>query len=136
MIRMNVMIRVMRVQAERFVEPEDPLPGNVEISVNMNLGKIESTDERAKGKFVFDVSYRPSIARITVEGRLIVTGSKGEIKNFLEETKGGKMPQPIFQSVFSAGLSEVIILSRSIGVPPPLPPPSPKRDSSTMEYSL
>ncbi len=136
---MNIAVRVMRVQAERFVEPEDLLPGNLQISVNMNVGKIEGTGERAKGKFLLDVSYQPSIARITVEGRVLITGTKEEMERFMKEIKGGKMPQSVIQSVYTAGFSEAVMACRSIGVPPPLPPlppPGERKGGEGMEYSL
>ncbi len=139
---MNIAVRVMRVQAERYVEPEDPLPPNLQISVNMNLGKIEGSKDRAKGKFLIDVSYQPSVARITVEGRVIITGKKDEIERMLRDIGAGKMPQPVVQAVYAAGFAEAVMLCRSVGVPPPLPPlPQPQsggkgKVEGGMEYSL
>ena len=141
MIIMNIAVRVMRVQAERYVEPEDPLPPNLQISVNMNLGKIEGSKERAKGRFLIDVSYQPSVGRVTVEGRVIITGRREEIERMMKDIGAGKMPQPVVQAVYAAGFSEAVMLCRSIGVPPPLPPlPQPQQEgkgkSEGMEYSL
>ncbi len=138
---MNIAVRVMRVQAERFVEPEDPLPSNLQISMNINVGKIEKSGEKAKGRFLLDIGYQPSIARITVEGRIIVSGKKDEIERLIKDLKSGKMPQPVIQSIYTAGFSEALMLCRSIGVPPPLPPlPAPseqkKKGSEGMEYSI
>ncbi len=138
---MNIAVRVMRVQAERFVEPEDPLPGNLQISMNINVGKIEGSDGKAKGRFLLDIGYQPSIARVTVEGRILISGKKDEIESLIKDLKSGKMPQPVIQSVYTAGFSEALILCRSIGVPPPLPPlPAPseqkRKGSGGMEYSI
>lgn len=119
---MEVAVRVTRVLGERFIEPEDPLPENLQIAVNMNIGKIEGTEGFAKGRFVFDVSYSPAIARITVEGRVIARGKPDEIEKLLSDLKEGKLPAPIVQGVYTVGTSEIIIVCRSIGVPPPLPP--------------
>jgi hypothetical protein len=133
---MEVIVRVMRVLGERFVEPEDPLPENLQIAVNMNIGRVERQGNSAKCKFVIDVSYMPSIARITVEGRVITRGSPDEIEKLLSDVKEGKLPAPIVQSVYTVGTSEVIIVCRSIGVPPPLPPiPQPKSEEG-IGYSL
>ncbi|MCC6029227.1 MAG: hypothetical protein LM591_03700 [Candidatus Korarchaeum sp.] len=133
---MEVVVRVMRVLGERFVEPEDPLPENLQIAVNMNIGRVERQGNSTKCKFVIDVSYMPSIARITVEGRVITRGSPDEIEKLLSDVKEGKLPAPIVQSVYTVGTSEVIIVCRSIGVPPPLPPiPQPKSEEG-IGYSL
>jgi hypothetical protein len=134
--QMEVAVRVMRVLGERFVEPEDPLPENLQIAVNMNIGKIERQGNSAKCKFVMDVSYMPSIARITVEGRVITRGSQDEMEKLISDAKEGKLPAPIVQSVYTVGTSEIIIVCRSIGVPPPLPPiPQPKSEEG-IGYSL
>ncbi len=138
---MNIAVRIMRVQAERYVEPDDLLPPNLQISVNMNLGRIEGSKDGARGKFLMDVSYQPSVARITVEGRIIITGKREEMERMLEDLRAGKVPQPVVQAVYAAGFAETVMLCRSIGVPPPLPPlPQPhqggKGGSEGMEYSL
>lgn len=119
---MELLVRVTRVSGERFLEPDDPLPENLQISVSMNIGKIEKQGNSAKGKFVIDISYTPSIARITVEGRVIARGTTEELERFLSDLKEGRVPAPIVQSVYTVGISEVIIACRSIGAPPPLPP--------------
>ncbi len=138
---MNIAVRVMRVQAERFIEPEDPLPGNLQISMNINVGKIEGSNGKAKGKFLLDIGYQPSIARITVEGRILVSGKEDEVDRLIKDLKSGRMPQPVIQSIYAAGFSEVVMLCRSIGVPPPLPPlPAPTeqkgKSGEGMEYSI
>ncbi len=137
---MNIAVRVTSVQAERFVEPEDPLPGNLQISMNINVGKIEGSGEKAKGMFLLDIGYQPSIARITVEGRILVSGKKDEIERLIKDLKSGKIPQPVIQSVYTAGFSEAVLLCRSVGVPPPLPslpaPTEQKKGSEGMEYSI
>ncbi|MEM0016917.1 MAG: hypothetical protein QXJ48_01400 [Candidatus Korarchaeum sp.] len=137
---MEVVVRVTRISGERFIEPDDPLPENLQISVSMNIGKIEKQGNSAKGKFVIDISYTPSIARITVEGRVIARGTPEELERFLSDLKEGRVPAPIVQSVYTVGVSEVIIACRSIGAPPPLPPiPQPNArvdEREGMGYSI
>lgn len=119
---MEVAVRVTRVFGERFIEPEDPLPENLQIAVNMNMGRMEKSGDSARGKFVFDVSYTPAIARVTIEGRVIARGKPEEVEKLLAELREGRVPVPILQSVYTIGISEIVIVCRSIGVPPPLPP--------------
>lgn len=138
---MNIAVRVTRVQAERYVEPYDPIPPNLQISVNMNLGKIESVKEGAKGRFLLDVTYQPSVARITVEGRVFITAEKDELAKVLKDIREGKLPQPVVHAVYAASFAEAVMLCRSIGVPPPLPPlPQPHSKNENrqegMEYSI
>lgn len=137
---MEVAVRVTRISGERFIEPDDPLPENLQIAVSMNIGRIEKQGSSARGKFVIDVSYTPSIARITVEGRVMAKGAPEELERFISDLKEGRVPVPIVQSVYSVGISEVIIACRSIGAPPPLPPipqPSARMDEGEgIGYSI
>ncbi|RDD53497.1 MAG: hypothetical protein BA066_04110 [Candidatus Korarchaeota archaeon NZ13-K] len=106
----------------------------------MNIGKIERHENSARGKFVIDVSYMPSIARITVEGRVMARGTPNEIDALISDLRDGRIPTPIVQSVYTIGTSEVVLICRSIGVPPPLPPiPQPgvrSNEREGMSYSI
>ncbi len=82
--------------------------------------KNEST---ADAPFVFTVNYAPSIAQLSVKGRAQVIGEKEEISRMIEEHKQSRPPPvAIIQAVSSIAIAEAILLSKSLGIPPPLPP--------------
>jgi len=82
--------------------------------------KNEST---ADAPFVFTVNYSPSIAQLSVKGRAQVIGEREEISKMIGEHKQNKPPPvAIIQAVSSIAMAEAILLSRSLGIPPPLPP--------------
>jgi hypothetical protein len=82
--------------------------------------KNEST---ADAPFVFTVNYNPLIAQLSVRGRAQVFGEKEEIFKMINEHKQNRSPPvAIIQAVSSIAMAEAILLSRSLGIPPPLPP--------------
>ena len=100
------------------------MPPQVQIAVNINIvGLDQKNESTAEAPFVFTVSYTPSIAQLSVKGRAQVNGDKDEISKMIEEHKQNKPPPaPVIQAVSSIAIAEAIILSKSLGIPPPLPP--------------
>ncbi len=77
----------------------------------------------ANAPFVFTVNYNPSIAQLSVKGRAQVSGEKEEISKMIDDHKQNKPPPvAIIQAVSSIAMAEAILLSKSLGIPPPLPP--------------
>jgi hypothetical protein len=71
----------------------------------------------------FAVNYGPSIAQLSVKGRAQVFGEKEEISKMIDEHKQNNPPPvAIIQAVSSIAMAEAILLSKSLGIPPPLPP--------------
>jgi hypothetical protein len=69
------------------------------------------------------VNYSPSIAQLSVKGRAQVFGEKEEISKMIDEHKLNRPPPAaIIQAVSSIAMAEAILLSKSLGIPPPLPP--------------
>jgi hypothetical protein len=76
----------------------------------------------ADAPFVFTVNYSPSIAQLRVKGRAQVIGEEGEISKMIDDHEQNKPPPvAIIQAVSSIAMAEAIILSKSLGIPPPLP---------------
>lgn len=113
-----------QVSAERLWEVDRPLPTQVQIAVNINLLELERrSDSMIEAPFVFAVGFTPSIAQINLRGRAQVVGEKDEVTKVLDEhTQQKPPPIVIIQTISNAAMAESIILSRTIGVPPPLPP--------------
>lgn len=112
------------MSGERYWSHETQLPPQVQIAVNINIVGLDQKNEAtAEAPFVFTVSYTPSIAQLSVKGRAQVNGDKEEISKMIEDHRQNKPPPaPVIQAVSSIAIAEAILLSKSLGIPPPLPP--------------
>lgn len=124
----KINVFVTNLSGERLWEVERELPSQIQIAVNINLlGIEEMTDGSLQAPFVFTVNFTPAIAQISIKGRAKIQGEKNEMQKILQEQKERKAPPAqIIQAVSSTAIAEAILVSKTIGVPPPLPPiPSP-----------
>lgn len=120
----RVAVQVTNLSGERYWGYEAQLPPQVQIGVNINIvGLDQKGDLSAEAPFVFTVTYAPSIAQLSVKGKAQVTAEKTEIAQLLEDHRQNKPPSTaVIQAVSSIAMAEAILLSKSLGVPPPLPP--------------
>jgi hypothetical protein len=123
-VMLRVAVQVTNLTGERYWAHDTPLPPQVQIAVNINIvGLDQKTDSTVEAPFVFTVSYTPSIAQLSVKGKAQVTGDRSEIVQMTEEHKKNRPPpQTVIQAVSSIAMAETIIMSKSLGIPPPLPP--------------
>src|SRR2546425_3485568 len=121
---LRVTVQITNLTGERFWGQESQLPPQVQIAVNINVVGLNLKNEStADAPFVFTVNYNPSIAQLSVKGRAQVFGEKEEISKIIDEHKQNKPPPvAIIQAVSSIAMAEAILLSKSLGIPPPLPP--------------
>jgi len=125
-VKVNVFVTNMT--GERLWEVEKDLPAQIQIAVNINvLGIEEQSDGSLRSPFVFTVNFTPAIAQISIKGRARIQGEKDEMQKILQEQKEKKAPpNQILQAISSTAIAEAILISKTIGIPPPLPPlPSP-----------
>lgn len=122
LLKINVF--VTNLSGERLWEVERELPSQIQIAVNINmLGMEEQTDGSLQAPFVFTVNFTPAIAQISIRGRARVQGEKDEVQKMLQEHKQQKSPPvQIVQAVSNTAIAEAILISKTIGIPPPLPP--------------
>jgi hypothetical protein len=124
----KINVFVTNISGERLWEVERELPSQIQIAVNINmLGIEEMADGSLQAPFIFTVNFTPAIAQISIKGRARIQGEKDEMQKILQEQKEKKAPpSQIIQAVSSTAIAEAILVSKTIGVPPPLPPlPSP-----------
>jgi hypothetical protein len=121
---LRVAVQVTNLSGERYWAYDTPLPAQVQIAVNINIvGLDQKSESTVEAPFVFTVGYTPSIAQLSVKGKAQVTGDRSEIVQMIEEHKKNRPPpQQVIQAVSSIAMAEVIITSKSLGIPPPLPP--------------
>jgi len=122
MIHVNIFVTSM--SAERFWEIDRPMPGQVQIGVNINMLDIDRrSDGTLDAPFMFTVNYTPAIAQINIKGKAKISGDAEEMKKILEEHQAKKNPPvQLVQAVSNAAMADAILISRSLNVPPPLPP--------------
>lgn len=112
------------MSAERFWEVDRPLPPQVQIGVNINMvDMVERPDGTLDAPFILAVSFTPSIAQISIKGKAKIAGDAADIKKIADEHRAQKPPPvQILQAVSNAAMADAILISRSLNVPPPLPP--------------
>jgi len=122
MIRVNVSIS--SISAERFWDTRKPAP-NIQVGTNINITNIEKKGEtNLEVPFVLTISYNPSIAQLSLKGMALVEGDKSEVEKILKDYEQKKPPTPvILQSISNVVFTESILVSRILGIPPPIPLP-------------
>jgi hypothetical protein len=122
MIRVNVSIS--NISAERFWDNRKPLP-NIQIATNINLVNIERKgDDSLDVPFVLTINYNPSIAQLSLKGSAYVQGDKNEVDKVVNDYEQKNPPaQIILQSISNVVFTESVIVSRILGIPPPIPLP-------------
>jgi hypothetical protein len=133
LLKFNIFLT--QVSGERLWELNQPLPPQVQIAVNVNVQKIEERDGKIEAPFVFTVNYNPSVAQITLKGKSEILGDKKELNTILANYKNKKPPLQIVQAVSSSSMAEAIIISKVIGVPPPLPSLSAPQQMKKTEHT-
>jgi len=100
------------------------MPSQVQIGVNINMLDIDQkSDGTLDAPFVFTVSFTPAIAQISIKGKAKISGDAEDTKKIVEEHKAKKTPPAqLVQAVSNAAIADAILISRSLNVPPPLPP--------------
>jgi hypothetical protein len=122
MIKVNV--SVSSISAERFWDNRKPSP-NIQIATNINVVSFDKKgDDSLEVPFVLTINYTPSVAQLSLKGSAYVQGDKSEIEKILKDYEQKKPPaQIILQSISNVVFTESIIISRVIGIPPPIPLP-------------
>lgn len=100
------------------------MPSQVQIGININMIDIvQRPDGTLDAPFMFTVGYTPAIAQINIKGKAKISGEPLETKKIVDEHKAKKAsPVQLLQAVSNAAMADAILLSRSLNVPPPLPP--------------
>ena len=134
-----ISIQLVSITAERLSEN---LPPQIQFQVNLSIPSDQpfSRNESVIVPFTFTINSIPPVVHYSIKGRAIITPQKkrGEEKTLKEIVEKKKIPQQVVQAVFINMLAEVIVLSRSLGVPPPIPPiqlPQPRKTTKEQHYS-
>lgn len=125
--RLSIKVFITNMSAERLLDIENPIPSHLQISVNVNILGINKMSETSlKAPYVFTVNFTPSIAQISIKGHAQAIGRNEEIERlFREHSEEKKVPTPVIQAISNITIAEAILISKTLGIPPPLPPMTP-----------
>jgi hypothetical protein len=137
---MNIInISFTSINANRQTAPR----GNVSISNNVKVESVEETklgagDARQAYKvlFSFKTQYMPNFATIDLKGEVLVLDSSDEVEKMMNQWNKEKKldvnaARIILNNVMNRCSLEVILLSRELGLPSPIPLPSIKADAGS-----
>jgi hypothetical protein len=129
----NIGFRIDSVRAERY--SLEPVP-QLNINMNVMFGKPEKKDDNYLLGFVIKIDCTPPVASIDLKGVVMVTPlNKDEAKALEEEFKKG-VPYPLLLTIYSYTLPLVSLLSREMGIPPPIQPPQPPQQPKSLDYHV
>ncbi len=107
--------------------------GKVSISNNVSIEKVEPTEvaigsskqSAIRFGFEFIAKYEPKVGNIVLNGDIVMMEKADKVKAITEEwKKTKKVPKevmaPILNNVLTKCNIEALILSREIGLPPPI----------------
>lgn len=118
------------------------LKGNVSISNNVKVESVEETKLGAgearqayKVMFSFKTQYMPNLATIELKGEVLILDSAEEVAKMMTQWKEERKlevnaARTILNSVMNRCALEVILLSRELGLPSPIPLPSIKSNTA------
>lgn len=138
-LKIQMRVFVENITAQRLFDIEDDSMPPVQIATDLNLvGVNKKREDLLEVPFVFTVNYRPAIAQISLKGKAHVKGAKEEIAKIHNAYLEKKPPPPqIVQSVFNVALTEAILITRTLNVPPPTPmiqPPGEQKKPDGQAY--
>ncbi|MCX8204615.1 MAG: hypothetical protein N3H31_03095 [Candidatus Nezhaarchaeota archaeon] len=123
---MKIDVVVTSLSGERLWDYDKPLPAKANISININIMELNRTRGGLETSFVFTINYSPPIAHISVKGRALITGGPEEVETVVKEQERTHQPPTILlQAVSLTCLAEAVVLSKSLHIPPPIPPLAP-----------
>lgn len=131
-----ITIRFTSIFAERVSE-NIPLQLQYHTQLTIPSGDVEKLGVKLKIPFVFNMTTTPLIATITLKGFILVAGSDTDIDKIYEDLSRKKHPPKfIFLATLHHTLTEAVIMSREIGIPPPIPLPQAQQPSIESHRTL
>ncbi len=117
----SISIQFTSINAEKIASN---MPPKIDFNINLTLpsGEPVRRDNQYIIPFTFTISSIPPLVQIILRGQAIVLSNNvKELKKLEEDIKKKKIPGSIVQAIFTNSIAESILISRSLGVPPPLP---------------
>lgn len=119
----TVNIRFTHITAERTLEN---LPPQIQFQTQLTMpsGEVDLKETQMKIPFIFIVTTVPPVANISLKGHVVVEGPSEELKKIYKDLTAKKQPPKfLITATLHNNLVEAVLMSREIGVPPPIPLP-------------
>jgi len=126
------------INANRVATPR----GNISIKNNVKIVSVEEvnmgldqTRQAFKVLFTFKTEYTPNFANIDISGEVLILGTADEVKALISQWTKEKKLSPdsarvILNSIMNKCALEVILLSKELSLPSPIPLPTIKADGA------
>jgi hypothetical protein len=124
-------------------EKTKPKVEQAKIKVNMDVNSIEaltstllSTEEDILGiEFTYSIDYEPEAAKISLDGRVMLSLEPEMAKEVLKEWEEKKTPENfrfvLFNLILRKSNLKALQLEDELGLPPHIPMPSLKKEDSS-----
>ena len=120
---LQIRIAISNISGERLWDLETQMPTNVQIAVNINVLGLEGAGgNRLTGSFVVAVNYTPAVGQLSVKGKVLIEGDREELEGLKRDMETRRPPVVLLQSINNHVMGELIVISKAMGIPPPLPP--------------
>ena len=130
----TVNVRFTRISAERTLET---LPPQIQFQTQLTIpsGEVEIKNKKMKIPFIFIVTTIPPVANIALGGHVVLEGDDIELKRIYNDLTVKKQPPKfLITATLHNNLVEAVLMSREIGIPPPLPLPQVQPSAGKKEY--
>lgn len=121
--KVSVSIRLTYIHGEKLVE-ETPKELQVHLQVTLPSGEVILKKQGLEVPYVVSLVTNPPAANITVKGVVVITGDSSELKKIEKDIKNRRVPPFIINPLMQFAFFEVMLLSRELGLPPPVPIPA------------
>jgi hypothetical protein len=132
MMRINA-IKLKTIEARRYVEPDDK-PRQIRIDHNSQVTQVTTiADKSLSIEFQYTASYGP-IGMIKLEGNLLCDDDDAKLiaKEWMDTRKmPDQFASTIHTAVMHACVPEAVGIAKDLGLPPPIPLPQVKLNTST-----
>ncbi|MEM4476164.1 MAG: hypothetical protein QXS73_04310 [Desulfurococcaceae archaeon] len=118
----TILSSVSSITAEKLTEV---LPPQIQFQVNLHMPSSQPyrRDEAVVIPFALTISTIPPVVHISLKGQTMIVPRSDEGKKLCNQIiSEKKVPAQFIQTAFMNVLADVVIISKTLGVPPPLPP--------------
>ena len=124
-----------KINVEKFKDKFDGLKIDTNIDIpeikEIKSGPLKLKEDLLGIDFSFVVDYQPDIAKITLNGKIIVAVDSKVVKEVLKQWKNKKMPEDfrlrLFNIILRKSSIKAIQLEDEMNLPPHIPMPSLKK---------
>ncbi len=122
---------------------QSPIRGGVSIKNNIKIDSVElasigldSARQAFKAFFTFSTDYSPNFALIELRGEVLILGAPDEVKSIIttwekEKKLAPELAKEILNNLMNRCSLEVILLSKELGLPSPIPLPTIRDESES-----